>query len=308
MNRRLLQAACAAIGAGAVLGLSAGCEAVKVVAEGVAAVGEATGTVSHEQAQAIAKTGTALGSALEQLTPENEYWIGRSVTATILGSYKPYDRADLSRYVNQLGQSLALFSSRPETFGGYHFLVLDSDEVNAFAGPGGLVTVTRGMLRLCRTEDALAAVLAHEIGHIEHKHGLRAIKKSRWTGAFTTMVVEAGKSLGGADLAEAVTAFEGSIGDISQTLMNSGYGRASEREADAAAVRILSAAGYNPSALTDMLGEMAKGYKPGGLGFSKTHPDPAVRVAEVKAMLATPSPVAPPPARQQRFAAAMRGV
>lgn len=308
MSRRILQAALVVLPGAAALWLAAGCEAVKVVAQGVAAVGEATGTVTHEQAEAIAKTGGAMGSALEQLTPENEYWIGRSVTATILGSYKPYERADLNRYVNQLGQSLALFSDRPETFGGYHFLVLDSDEVNAFAGPGGLITVTRGMLRLCKTEDALAAVLAHEIGHVQYKHGLRAIKRSRWTGAFTTMVVEAGKSLGGADLAEATKAFEGSIGDVSQTLMNSGYGRAAEREADAAAVRILANAGYNPSALVDMLGEMAKGYKPGGLGFSKTHPDPAVRIAEVKAMLAAPAPVAPPPARKQRFAGAMQGV
>ncbi len=307
MNRRMLQSAFMALPVAAALGL-AGCETMKVLSEGVAAVGEATGAVTHEQAQSIVKTGEALGNAMEQLTPENEYWIGRSVTATILGSYKPSERADLNRYVNQLGQSLALFSDRPETFGGYHFLVLDSDEVNAFAGPGGLITVTRGMLRLCRTEDALAAVLAHEIGHVQYKHGLRAIKKSRWTGAFTTMVVEAGKSLGSADLAEATKAFEGSIGDISQTLMNSGYGRTSEREADAAALRILVNAGYNPAALVDMLAEMGKGYKPGGLGFSKTHPDPAVRIAEVKAMLGTLAPVAPPAPRQQRFAAAMQGV
>jgi predicted Zn-dependent protease len=308
MKRRILQTALVALPTAAALWLASGCEAVKVISEGVAAVGVATGTVTEQQAQSIVKTGEALGSAMEQLTPENEYWIGRSVTATILGSYKPYERSDVNRYVNQLGQSLALFSDRPETFGGYHFLVLDSDEVNAFAGPGGLITVTRGMLRLCKTEDALAAVLAHEIGHVQYKHGLRAIKRSRWTGAFTTMVVEAGKSLGSADLAEATKAFEGSIGDISQTLMNSGYGRAAEREADAAAVRILAQAGYNPSALVAMLEEMGKGHKPGGPGFAKTHPDPAVRIAEIRAMLSAPSPVSPPAVRQQRFAAFMQGV
>lgn len=308
MKRRILQTALVALPAVAALWLASGCQAVKVLSEGVAVVGVATGTVTEQQAQSIVKTGEALGSAMEQLTPENEYWIGRSVTATILGSYKPYERPDVNRYVNQLGQSLALFSDRPETFGGYHFLVLDSDEVNAFAGPGGLITVTRGMLRLCKTEDALAAVLAHEIGHVQYKHGLRAIKRSRWTGAFTTMVVEAGKSLGSADLAEATKAFEGSIGDISQTLMNSGYGRAAEREADAAAIRILAQAGYNPSALVAMLEEMGKGHKPGGPGFAKTHPDPAVRIAEIRAMLSAPSPVAPPAVRQQRFATVLQGV
>ncbi len=302
--------ACAAVGAlvaaVAALSLLAGCQTMKAVSETVAVVGVATGTVTEEQAQSIVRTGEALGSAMEHLTPENEYWIGRTVTATILSRYPPYDRPNLNRYVNLVGQTLALFSERPETFGGYHFLVLDSDEINAFAGPGGLITVTRGMLRLCRTEDELAAVLAHEIGHVQHRHGLQAIKKSRWTGAFTTIVAEAGKTLGGADLAEAVRAFEGSISDVMQTLVNSGYGRAAEREADAAAVRILRAAGYDPRALVTMLQEMKRRLKPGGLDFAKTHPDPEERIQAVLKMIgAGGAPTPPPPERQSRFAAAM---
>lgn len=300
-------AAVGALGAaGAALSLLVGCQTMKAVSETVAVVGVATGTVTEEQAQSIVRTGEALGSAMEQLTPENEYWIGRTVTATILSRYPAYDRPNLNRYVNLVGQTLALFSDRPETFGGYHFLVLDSDEINAFAGPGGLITVTRGMLRLCRTEDELAAVLAHEIGHVQHRHGLQAIKKSRWTGAFTTIVAEAGKTLGGADLAEAVRAFEGSISDVMQTLVNSGYGRAAEREADAAAVRILRAAGYDPRALVTMLQEMKRRLKPGGLDFAKTHPDPEERIqAVLKMMGGGGAPTPPPPERHSRFAAAM---
>lgn len=292
----------------AALALAAsGCQTIKVISEGVAVVGVATGQVTEEQAQSIVRTGEALGSAMEQLTPENEYWIGRAVTATLLNRYPPLDRPDLNRYVNLVGQSVALFSDRPETFAGYRFLVLDSDEINAFAGPGGLITVTRGMLKVCRTEDELAAVLAHEVGHIVHRHGLRAIQRSRWTGAFTTIVVEAGKSLGGADLAEAVKAFEGAIGDVTQTLMNSGYGRAAEREADASAARTLQRAGYDPNALVTMLEEMGRRLKPGGLDFAKTHPDPAVRIRELKAVIG-PSAGQPPPERQARFAAAVRGL
>ena len=289
------------------LSLGAGCETLKVVPEGVAAVGEASGAITKEQAESIVRTGTALGDAVTQLTPENEYYIGRSVTATILTKYQPFSNEALNLYVNEIGQALALYSKRPETFGGYHFLVLDSDEVNAFAGPGGLITLTRGMLRCCRTEDALAAVVAHEIGHVEHQHGLRAIKKSRWTGAFTTVVVEAGKSLGSADLAEATKAFEGSISDVTQTLMNSGYGRAAEREADASAVAILRAAGYDPHALVDMLEQMKAYVKPGGLGFAKTHPAPQDRINDISPALGPGGAVAPPVVRQQRFVAAMKG-
>lgn len=288
------------------MSLWAGCQTIKAVGDTVAVVGVATGAVTEEQAQSIVRTGAALSSAMEHLTPENEYWIGRTVTATILSRYPPYDRPNLNRYLNLVGQTLALFSERPETFGGYHFLVLDSEEINAFAGPGGLITVTCGMLRLCRTEDELAAVLAHEIGHVQHRHGLQAIKKSRWTGAFTTIVAEAGKTLGGADLAEAVRAFEGSISDVMQTLVNSGYGRAAEREADAAAVRILRTAGYDPRALVTMLQEMKRRLKPGGLDFAKTHPDPEERIQAVLKMLGGGgAPTPPPPERQSRFAAAM---
>lgn len=311
MNRRTLRriatgsaAGCLALG----LGLGAGCETLKAVSEGVAAVGVATGQVSEEQAQSIVRTGSALGTAFEQLSPENEYYLGRSVTATILSHYKPLENQALNLYVNELGQSLALFSKQPETFGGYHFLVLDSDEVNAFAGPGGLITLTRGMLRCCRTEDALAAVLAHEIGHIQCRHGVRAIKKSRWTGALTTVVVEAGKSLGSADLAEATKAFEGSIGDVTQTLMNSGYGRAAEREADAAAIAILRGSGYDPHALVDMLEQMKQFVQPGGLGFAKTHPAPQDRIKDILPAVGTAAPAAQPAARQQRFAATMKGI
>jgi len=82
---------------------------------------------------------------------------------------------------------LARASSRPETFGGWHFLLLDSDEVNAFAAPGGFVFVTRGLYATCATEEQLAAVLAHEISHVTLRHGLGAIKNERLTEAFTIL-------------------------------------------------------------------------------------------------------------------------
>jgi len=303
--RRLASAAAAA----AALALFAGCQTlVETVTETTAAIGEATGNMKPEEIESIRKAGAALAKTFEDLTPEQEYWIGRSVAATVMGQYRPADRDALNQYVNLVGQSLAFFSDRPETFRGYHFLVLDSDDINAFAAPGGLIFVTRGMLRLCRSEDALAAVLAHEIGHVQGRHGLRAIDRSRLTSALTVLAVEGGKHLGSKDLAEVTKAFEGSIGDVSKTLMNSGYSRALEAEADAAAVTILRRAGYDPWALIDMLTEMKKQLKPGGLDFAKTHPDPAVRVAAVrKSLTSSAVDAAPSPARNRRFEQALRG-
>ena len=279
-----------------------GCASLGKVTEVVAAVGVATGQVTEEQAESAVRTATAVAKASEDITPEQEYYIGRSVAATLLGKYKPVDDAELTEYLNTLGQALAMASDRPETFGGYRFLVLDSDEINAFAAPGGLILITRGMLGLCRNEDQLAAVLAHEIGHVQHRHGLQSISKSRITAAISIAAMEAGKQLGGKDLAEAVNAFEGTIDDVTQTLVVNGYSRAAEREADLAAVRILHRVGYNPNALIEMLEAMGRGLKPGGLDFAKTHPKPSDRIKVVRPEIARlAAPPAPPPKRQKRF-------
>src|SRR4029077_1325120 len=128
---------------------------------------------------------------------------------------------------------------KPETFGGYHFLLLETDEVNAFAAPGGLILISRGMVRCCKSEDELVAVLAHEISHVDHQHGLKAIRKGRLTSALTTLGAAAGKSLGGAELAQVTQAFEGSITDITSTMMNSGYSRTTEFQADQGAIAIM---------------------------------------------------------------------
>lgn len=278
----------------------AGCSDLTKV---VTSAGVATGKISEDQAKSMNRSAEAVEKTFQDITPEQEYYIGRSVAATILSSYKPYDQAALNQYVNLLGQTLAQASEKPETFGGYHFYVMDTDEINAFAAPGGLILVSRGLIRCCRNEDALAAVLAHEIGHVEKMHGLKAIKKGRLTSALTILAVEAGKNLGGEQLAEVTKAFEGTIGDITGTLVNSGYARELEFEADAVSIRILRRVGYNPEGLVDMLDQMQKKLKPGSHGFGATHPTPKDRIEAARKLIGKPATLVDPPARKQRFAA-----
>ena len=285
-----------------------GCKSLEVVTKVGTTVGVATGAVTVDQAQSIDRSATAVGKAFEKLTPEQEYYIGRSVAATILVDYKPFDHAAATRYINTLGMALALSSDKPETFGGWHFLLMDTDEINAFAAPGGFILLSRGMLRCCRNEDELAAVLAHEIGHVQREHGLRAINSSRWTSAFTILGTEAAKNLGGQQLAEMTTVFEGSISDVTSTLANSGYARKLEREADADAVVILQRVGYNPTGLINMLGEMSRRLEKDTRGFAKTHPDPQDRIKDLKKLIGTVTPEAEHPARQARFNTALGGI
>lgn len=279
------------------LALQPGCG---TIAEVAASAGEATGAITPEQGKSIKQTGAALDKAAEAITPEQEYYIGRTVAATIISTYKPYNNEAANRYLNLLGQSLAQASDRPETFKGYRFLILETDEVNAFAAPSGLILVSRGMIRCCKSEDALAAVLAHEVGHVQLQHGLKAIKKGRLTGAVMS-VLATGARLSGQDLAQATDAFEGCVNDIATTMINNGYSRSSEREADKASVTILKRVGYNPSGLTAMLQEMEKTWKTDGPGFSKTHPRPGDRIRDIEPLIGAAASIASPAERQTRF-------
>lgn len=287
--------------------LVAGCATLDKITEVGTGLGVAAGAINEDQAQSINKSVSAVGKVFESITPEQEYYIGRTVAATILSQNKPFDRRATTTYLNTVGQYLALCSDRPETFGGYHFLIMDTPEINAFAAPGGFILVSRGMLRCCKTEDALAGVLAHEIGHVELNHGLQAIDKSRLTAAATILGTEAAKNLGGKDLADLTKTFESSISDITSTVMNSGYARKFEIQADKAAVTILERSGYSPNGLVSMLQQMEKNLKPGGHDFAKTHPAPADRIAEL-AKLIKLTPSVNSSERQSRFNENMRGI
>ena len=282
-----------------------GCSSVAQVAT---SIGQGAGVITQQQADSINKSAQAIEKTFQDITPEQEYYIGRSVAATVLVAYKPYDNRKANDYLNVLGQTLSQFGAKPETFGGYHFVLLDTDEINAFSAPGGLVMISRGMVRLCKNEDELASVLAHEIGHVENQHGLRAIKKGRLTSALTTLALEAGKNLGGSDLAQVTEAFEGSITDITGTMMNSGYARTTEFQADKSAVDILKKSGYDPAALLSMLQEMQNRWVPNGPGFGHTHPEPSVRIAEVQKAIGGATMAAASSVRFNRFKEAMGGV
>jgi predicted Zn-dependent protease len=285
--------------------LLGGCGTVSEAGTGIA---QAAGVLTSSQAASINRSVKAVEKTWQDLTPEQEYYIGRAVAAQVFQTYPPLDRPPANEYLNVLGQSLAAFSDRPETFGGYHFLLLDSDEINAFAAPGGLILVTRGMVRCCRNEDELAAVLAHEICHVEKKHGLSSIKQGRLSEAFTIIASESAKQVGGEQLAALTREFEGSVSDVVMTLTTSGYSRQQERDADAAAVRLLRRAGYPTAAMVTMLERMDERLTDaGGLGFAKTHPSAKSRADALRATAAG-AETTPDTVRQQRFSAAMQAI
>ena len=249
---------------------------------------EKQGVISEDQKDSIDKVAVAVEHSFEDLTEEQEYYLGRSVAAKILNQYPAYQNDRLTTYVNKVGTAVSYTSDRPELYGGYHFLILDSEEINAFACPGGLVFITRGLLSTCRDEEALANVLAHEVGHICAKHGLKAIKKSRLMNAFDVLLTETSRHYDQKQLAQLTGAFDGALGDIVDQLVVKGYSRQQEYEADRLGLRYASAAGYAASGMVSSLEIMAASAQTStGMGFFKTHPAPQDRLAEVRGVISS---------------------
>lgn len=253
----------------------------------------------------LSTSSDATQKAARSITDEEEYFLGRAVAARILETYPLLKDPKLTEYVNSIGALLALHSEKPYTYGGYHFAVLDTNEMNAFACPGGTIFITQGMLKAVTNEDELAAVLAHEIAHVNHRDGIASIKKSRWTEAVTIIGSKAAQNYGPQELSHLTGIFEGSIDDIVKTLVVKGYGKSMEYGADKTAVAYLVSAGYEPGALKDFLDRMVTRGTASEGGILKTHPGTTDRIdnlrAEIPKETVNPSLVSK---RTNRFTAA----
>lgn len=243
-----------------------------------------TGMVSSSQADALIGAGTSLYKATETLSPEQEHYLGRGVSARILAKYQPLRNKSLNDYVNRVGKALVVVSDRPETFSGYHFQVLDSNELNAFAAPGGFIFVTKGLIAAVPDEDCLAGVLAHEIGHIVAEDGMKAISSGHLTNALAILGKQAASdalaSHGAGELSQLTDVFGGSIEDVFKTMVTNGYSRSQEYAADKYGAELLKRAGYNSSAMVTLMDRLAQSHATGGM--LHTHPSPADRRDELE--------------------------
>jgi predicted Zn-dependent protease len=194
----------------------------------------------------LTKGAKLVSKATHKITEEEEYYLGRAVAANILTKYPLWKNTKMTGYINTIGTLLSMKSDRPEVFGGYHFGILNTDEVNAWSAPGGIILLTRGLVNLATNEDELAAVIAHEISHVVSKDPLKAVKSER----LKQLGFFAAKKVTDKGMADVLN---DSVLDVSGTLLQKGYSRMQEKKADLAALDLLAAAGYNPEALLSML-------------------------------------------------------
>jgi predicted Zn-dependent protease len=194
--------------------------------------------------QKAKKVNDQVKKATEDVPEPKEIEMGGSIASNLLGAAPLLKNAAVQKYVNDVGRWLALQTERPDL--PWQFAVLDDEDVNAFASPGGYIFITKGLLMHMKSEAELAGVLAHEISHVLRKHHLNAIKKGARTELMTEFASEAVKEKGGnknlIKLANAGT-----------ELYARGLDKDDEFEADRMGVVIAARAGYDPYGLPAVL-------------------------------------------------------
>lgn len=217
--------------------------------------------------------------ASKSLSPVQEYYLGRAVAAQALLEYPLNTNAALNDYVNKIGQTVVQASDRPETFGGYHFAVVNSKDINAFACPGGFIFITTGALKAAKNEDEVAAVLAHEVAHVAGKHSLKAMKKAAWTGVALATMQEAASTYGNDVVAQINASFGNAVKDVASMVLKSGFSRDDEKNADEKGLQYMTAAGYDPQSMVSFFQGMSDQGLAGSKSVFATHAATDKRIA-----------------------------
>lgn len=283
--------------------LLSSCSSIMYIASVTAEVAGMTGVIDQNVAHSISKSTESIGNAAEVITPEYEYIIGKQVAANLLGQYPLYSNNEATKYLNYICQSMVIHSEKPNLYKGYFVGILDSDEINAFATSGGHILITKGLLKCADTEDAIAAVIAHEIAHIQLQHSIKAIKASRATMATLATLSATAVTLsnGAEDTVEFLQFLDSSVNEAISTLVDSGYSVSHELAADKKALELMNNAGYDTSCMNDMLSLLEENSKTKVTGFVKTHPTPEKRKNNLKNEYKKYSVYTPKECRTQRF-------
>ncbi len=184
-----------------------------------------------------------IGASALPIGPEKEGEIGFGIAATVAGRYSLVNDPALQHYVNLVGQAVAQQSIRHGEVP-FRFGVLDTDDVNAFAAPGGYIFVTRGALKLMDSEAALAGVLGHEVAHVDQKHVLDEIRRSS-----VMNTVREESQLEGPLLDQ--------IAELGGSMLFMGLSREDEMESDSLGILYAVATGYQAAGLVQFLERLA---------------------------------------------------
>ncbi|MBF8269080.1 MAG: peptidase M48 [Gammaproteobacteria bacterium] len=187
------------------------------------------------------------GRQVMAMSEAEELEVGKAAHQQILQQYRIYNNQNLQKYVQFIGQKLAEKSARPHL--NYSFLILDSEEVNAFALPGGYIYITRGLMAYLKSEAELAAVIGHEIGHVAARHAAKQESASEMANVGTALAA----ILGALYVPGLDPGVSSDLLGVGSNALLKGYGRDHELEADTLGAEYLIKSGYDTRALLDVI-------------------------------------------------------
>ena len=202
-----------------------------------------------------------------------------------------YDDSQLIAYVNSVGQKVAASSDRTNI--AYHFAVVDSSDVNAFALPGGYIYITRGLLVKLENEAQLASVLGHEIGHVNARHSMKRMQQTLGFNMVLAILDQAASGSKGYQEWRGLIKTGSSVAFAAVTL---GYGRDNELQADALGTEFADKSSYDPQGMIQLL-EILKSLnerEPSSVEeFFMSHPRTSIRIKETNGVIAKLPPQQP---------------
>jgi len=204
-----------------------------------------------------------------------EIKFGRAIAARIFGRHKAYDNPALVKYINLVGATLVTSTNRPELE--FYLTILDTDEVNAYAAPGGYIFITKGALKYMKDESELAGVLAHEIAHITEKH---IVKDLKIKGSDDGATADLARIIGGSS-ESARAAFGQAVDKGLELIYKDEYKREDEMQADQTAVSISALSGYDPTGLARYLNRIKPLKEKVPPPSDDTHPTFDARTAQI---------------------------
>lgn len=230
-----------------------------------------TGSQTQDEKTADAPAETEPAFNLKSPSKAEEIQLGRQITGNLLGAAPLVKDEALQKYVNQVGRWVASQSERPDL--PWHFGVIDSEDINAFAAPGGYVVLTKGLYRKLQNEAQLAGVLGHEIGHVVRKHHLKLLQK--------TQLLNLGAKLLGSKVDKGNGTVQKVIGNGAEILAR-GLDKDAEYEADRMGVALATRAGYEPFGLPEVLQSISQTGNASSIALLyKTHPHPDDRLTKL---------------------------
>ncbi|WNM58357.1 M48 family metalloprotease [Candidatus Nitrospira allomarina] len=240
----------------------------------------------------LLKKGVGVVQALEPIGEEEEITLGEAVAVEAFSRFGgEYSNPAWTRYINLVGKTVAEVSDRPTL--NYHFAILNSQEQNAFAAPGGYIFITVGLLKTLTNEAELAGVLAHEIAHVTQKHMLDAIRRGALMGSVSELTLTAMK--------QDPAMFSSVIDEMTDLLFTKGLDKDKEFEADVVGVEYAYRAGYNPQGLENYLQTLAKEEGHVESKFFTTHPSTSLRISKIDTLLEDYSDIKNLPFLAERF-------